>query len=111
MYQGAELVKMNREQIIATLRSHETELKAAGVLGVSVFGSTGRGDAGEDSDIDVAVRLGKDFSDPGLDYFGRLQELEQHLSQMLGCKVDVVEEPVRKQRFQTGIDRDRALAF
>jgi len=30
---------------------------------------------------------------------------------MLGCKVDVIEEPVRKERIQTGIDRDRALAF
>jgi len=25
--------------------------------------------------------------------------------------MDVIEEPVRKQRFQTEIDRDRALAF
>jgi hypothetical protein len=49
---------MNREQIIATLRTHESELKAAGVLSVSVFGSTGRGDAGKDADVDVAVRLG-----------------------------------------------------
>jgi len=30
---------------------------------------------------------------------------------MLGCNVDVVEEPVRKQRFQTEIDRDRTVAF
>jgi hypothetical protein len=30
---------------------------------------------------------------------------------MLGCKVDVVEEPVRKERFQQEINRDRALAF
>lgn len=52
---------MNREQIIATLRTHESELKAAGVLSVSVFGSIGRGDAGKDSDIDVAVRLGEVF--------------------------------------------------
>jgi uncharacterized protein len=102
---------MSREQVIATLRTHESELKAAGVLSVSVFGSTGRGDAGEDSDVDVAVRLGKDFSRVGFDYFGRLEELEQHLSRMLGCKVDVVEEPVRKQRFHTQIDRDRAFAF
>jgi hypothetical protein len=30
---------------------------------------------------------------------------------MLGAKVDVVAEPVRKERFQNEIDRDRALAF
>ena len=102
---------MNRELVIATLRSHEPELKAAGVLSASVFGSTARGDAGVDSDVDVAVRLGEEFSSGGFDYFGRLEELERQLSRMLGCKVDVVEEPVRKQRFQTRIDADRAVAF
>jgi len=59
----------------------------------------------------VAVRLGENFSAPGFDYFGRLSQLEGRLSGILGCKVDVVEEPVRKKRFQTEIDRDRALAF
>jgi predicted nucleotidyltransferase len=59
----------------------------------------------------VVVRLGDNFSERGLDYISRLDDLEQRLSGILGCKVDVVEEPVRKQRFQREIDRDRALAF
>ena len=102
---------MKREQVISTLRNHESELKAAGVLTLSVFGSTGRGEADADSDVDVAVRLTENFSGGGFDYFGRLEELERLLARMLGCKVDVVEEPVGKQRFQTEIDKDRALAF
>jgi len=40
-----------------------------------------------------------------------MEELERRLSKILGCKVDVVEEPVRKERFQKEIDRDRTLAF
>jgi predicted nucleotidyltransferase len=59
---------MNREQIIASLRTHKSELKSVGVLGVSVFGSVGRGDAGKDSDVDVAVRLGEGFSRGGFDW-------------------------------------------
>ena len=102
---------MKRERVIATLQSHEPELKAAGVLSMSLFGSTARGDASRDSDVDVAVRLSETFSSGGLDYFSRLEELEQQLSRILGCKVDVVEEPVLKQRFQSRIDTDRALAF
>ena len=102
---------MDRRQAIDTLRTHETKLKAAGILSVSVFGSTGRGDAGESSDIDVAVRLADSFSKGGFDYFGRLEELERQLSRLLGCKVDIVEEPVHKRRFQAQIDKDRALAF
>jgi predicted nucleotidyltransferase len=37
--------------------------------------------------------------------------LEERLAEILGCKVHVVEEPVRKARFQREIDRDRVLAF
>lgn len=62
-------------------------------------------------DVDVAIRLNGNFSEPGLDYFARLTDLEGRLAGILGCKVNVVEEPVRRKRFQDEIDRDRALAF
>ena len=62
-------------------------------------------------DVDVAVRLGENFSKRGLDYISRLDALERRLSEILGCRVDVIEEPVRKERFQREIDRDRDLAF
>jgi predicted nucleotidyltransferase len=64
-----------------------------------------------DSDVDIAVRLNQSFSNGGFDYFGRLGELENQLSLLLGRKADVVEEPVRKNRFQAHIDQDRAVAF
>jgi predicted nucleotidyltransferase len=101
---------MERDRIIAALKAHEQELRAAGVLSVSLFGSVARGE-GSAHDVDVAVRLGENFSAPGLSYFSRLGELEGRLSSILGCKVDVIEEPVRKRRFQAEIERDRALAF
>ena len=101
---------MNRDQAIRALKVHEQELRTAGVVSVSLFGSTARGES-EPGDVDIAVRLAENFSHGGFDYFGRLEDLEQHLSELLGCKVDVVEEPVRKARFQKEIDRDRALAF
>jgi uncharacterized protein len=101
---------MERDEVIATLKEHERELRTAGVSSLSVFGSIARGE-GSSHDVDVAVRLGNRFSAPGLDYFARLQDLEGHLSGLLGCKVDVVEEPVRRRRFQDEIDRDRAVAF
>ena len=101
---------MERAHVIAALKAHENELRSAGVSSVSLFGSVARG---EDSahDVDVAVRLSENFSARGLTYFRRLGELEGRLADIPGCKVDVVEEPVRKKRFQTEIDRDRALAF
>ena len=101
---------MNRDQVIRALKAHEQELRAVGVISVSLFGSTARGEP-QPGDVDLAVRLGKNFSQGGFQYFGRLESLEEHLSRLLGCKVDVVEEPVRKERFQKEIDRDRAFAF
>ena len=103
--------EVNREQAIATLRDHEPELKAIGVVSVSLFGSVARDEAGVDSDVDVVVKLSEGFSAGGFDYFWQRERLEKRLSGLLGCKVDVVAEPVRKERFQNQIDRDRALAF
>jgi uncharacterized protein len=102
---------MDRDQAIAALRTLEPKLKAAGVLGVSVFGSVARGESGPESDLDVAVRLGGGFSQGGIDYFWRLDQLQHQLSELLGCKVDVVAEPVRNERVKAEIDRDRVLAF
>jgi|SRR5215813_4603436 len=101
---------MDRDRALCTLRAHEDELRAAGVIRVSLFGSVAR-DEEYVNDVDIAVRLGGNFSKPGLDYFSRLDELEQRLTRILARKVDVVGEPLRKARFQQAIDRDRAVAF
>ena len=60
-------------------------LKQAGVLRSSIFGSAARGEADENSDIDILVELPKQAS--LLDLVGLKQDLEQ----VLGKKVDVVE--------------------
>ncbi len=101
---------MNREVVIALLRQHASEFKAAGVESASLFGSTARGEA-DPGDVDIAVRLNDRFSTGGLDYFWQRQQLRERLSDLLGCAVDLVEEPVRKPLLQQAIDRDRALAF
>jgi len=101
---------MNRDEVLTTLRAHEPELKAAGVVSLSLFGSTARDEAAP-ADVDIAVRLATSFSSGGFDYFYQLEQLQKRLSGLLGCKVDVVPEPVQKERFQHEIDRDRALAF
>ena len=98
------------DAVISKIRAHESELKAEGVLGVSLFGSVARG-SDHPNDIHLAVRLASDFSTPGFAYFARLEELEARFTGMLGTRVDIVEEPVRKPRLQQQIDRDRLRAF
>ena len=54
------------------------------VASLGVFGSRVRGDAGPDSDLDILVRF---LKTPGL---LRFIELENHLSDLLGLRVDLV---------------------
>ncbi len=102
---------MDKDRILASLRASEDEFRALGIVSLSLFGSHVHGDNRPDSDVDIAVRLDKAFSSGGFDYFSRLDALEARLSGMLHGKVDLVEEPVRKPRFQQEIDRNRTIAF
>jgi predicted nucleotidyltransferase len=93
--------------VVATLRAHQTELTAAGIQHLSLFGSLARGEAQDDSDVDLAVEL-----DPaaGIGLFA-LTALERRLAELLDRPVDLVPEPVEKQRLQANIDRERRVAF
>ena len=48
---------MDRDQVIATLRAHEAELRGRGVAHAALFGSLARGEAETASDIDILVHL------------------------------------------------------
>ena len=102
---------MNKDRILAGLRAHKTELEAAGAAKISIFGSLARGEATESSDVDLLIRLSPENSEGGFVYFGRLEALKQRLQEILGCSVDIVTEPVRKERLRRIIERDATLAF
>lgn len=102
---------MDKDTVIARLREHEGELRAAGVQAMSLFGSVARGEATEESDVDVVVLVDKAVFGQGLDYIGSLTRLEQRLETILGKPVDIVSEPVQKPRLARRIERDRQIAF
>ncbi len=102
---------MKRNAIIGKLRGGEAELRELGVVSLSLFGSSARGEDNESSDIDLAVRLDPERTPQGLDYFEFLDTLQERLESNLGRRVDLVSEPSRKARFQAEIHRDRVLAF
>ena len=95
------------EPIIATLRAHEAELRAAGIRRLSLFGSVARGDAEAGSDVDLAAELDPEAH---IGLFG-LVALERRLSELLNRRADLLPEPVESQRLQANIDRDRQRAF
>ncbi len=78
---------MDRDQVLAILRSHEPELRAAGVEHLRLFGSVARGEHSIDSDIDISVEM--DRSKPwGLFALGGLQS---DISEWLKAQVDLSE--------------------
>ena len=102
---------MDREQLLSTIRSHKDELRAAGVLKLSLFGSVARGDATEESDIDVLVKLEDSILHSGFGYFGAIERLREKLEAITGRPVDVIAEPIVKRRLAREIERDRQVAF
>jgi hypothetical protein len=102
---------MQRDEVLAALRAHEAELRQAGVVALSVFGSVARGEATGTSDVDVLVQLDDAVRQSGFHYFGQLTTLNERLRDILGTNVDVVAEPVRKERLRRAIERDRVVAF
>lgn len=83
---------MDREQVIACLKAHERELRAAGIVQLSLFGSVARGEAKPGSDLDLAVRLDPQARIDLFKFYGLAERLEG----MLGNKVDLLCEPVER---------------
>jgi len=102
---------MKRNEIISALRAHEAELKQAGVTSLSLIGSTARGDDRPDSDVDIVVRLTEEARSGGFAYFGRVDRLRQRLESILARHVDLIAEPIHKERLRREVEKDRLLAF
>lgn len=98
---------MDRMTALERLKASEAELRAMGVMSLSLFGSLARGDQRADSDIDLAATF-----DPAkrVGMF-RFAAIEGRLRDVLGGPVDLVGEPARHARMQSEIDRDRVRAF
>lgn len=72
-----------REEILRILKGHRSDLERMGVKSLALFGSAVRGEAREDSDVDLLV----EFQRPvGLFEF---IDLKGYLEDLLGCRVDL----------------------
>mgnify|MGYP004526404513 CR=1 FL=1 len=103
---------MDKDQVIAKLREHEDALRALGAEHVSIFGSVARGEATNESDLDVLVTFADPIIQSGFGYFSALARLQERIERITGFPtVDVVAEPFEREAVRRSVERDRAIAF
>jgi predicted nucleotidyltransferase len=76
---------MERDEVISRLQQHEADLKKLGVEGLYLFGSTVRGEAGDDSDVDLFF----DYQKGKLGLF-ELMDVKAYAASILGRKTDIM---------------------
>lgn len=93
--------------VLETLRTHESELRRLGVSHAAVFGSVARREARADSDIDVVVELDPD-QPIGIFEYARLKI---YVNEILHDAGDVVNRRKLKPLLRDNILHDAVYAF
>lgn len=98
---------MDRTELLARLRQQRALFDREGVAAVALFGSRARGEAREDSDVDLLISYRPEARVSLLD----LARLENALRRVLALPVQVLTEPVDKVRLRRSIEADRINVF
>jgi uncharacterized protein len=100
-------VGIDREEIIATLRAHQAELRRRGVRHAALFGSIARGESKRGSDIDIMIELDPEASVGLFEYVG----ITKYLADLFPVRVDVANRSSLKPLIRPAIERDAVYAF
>ena len=98
---------MDRSTVVGKLRACESELKAAGITRLSLFGSVARGDASPESDVDLMAEFDPEQHFSLLD----MVRLENRLADILGVRVDLSPARAMKDRVRERTTREAVRAF
>lgn len=78
---------------------------------LALFGSQVRGEAGDASDVDIAVIFDASVRRDALAYFGIRQRVEDRLSVILGLRVDLSDEAMQRETVREQSKNDRIAVF
>ena len=95
------------QHVVEQIKATEFELRRRGVAHLSLFGSLVRGEARDDSDIDVAVEIeaGRSFS------LIRMEDTRLLLEDVLGSPVDLGEVTSFRPAVLEAFERDQVQVF
>ena len=97
---------MKRDEAISRLRRHEADLKRLGVELLYMFGSTARGEANRDSDVDLFF----DHQKGKLGLF-ELMDVKERAASILRQKTDIMTRSSLHPRLKKRIEESAALVF
>lgn len=98
--------KLTREWVTTKLKAQELELRGQGISGLSLFGSTVRGEASAESDIDVLV----DY-DPTRFDLKKLFDIALDLEARLGVPVHLTSRDRLKPEYRRRIEAEAVRLF
>lgn len=98
---------MTLDKALGILRANKDGLRAKGVLHAAVFGSVARGEAREDSDVDVLVEIDRDMHIGVFQYAG----IELDLCDLMKKKVEIASVDGLKSFAREEILREKVDAF
>lgn len=97
---------MKREEAISRLQQHEAELRQLGVEHLYMFGSAARGEATEDSDVDLFF----DHEKGKLGLF-ELMDVKERTARILGQKADIMTRDSLHPVLRKRIEKTAVLVF
>ena len=97
---------MKRDDAIAILKEHESELRRLGVEHLYLFGSTARGEAREDSDVDLFF----DHPEGSLGLY-QLMDVKDAAARILGRKTDIMTRRSLHPVLREGIEASALQVF
>ena len=97
---------MTHDEAISRLQQHQADLKRLGVEHLYLFGSTARGEASDDSDVDLFF----DHERGKLGLF-ELMDVKESAARILGRKTDIMTRNSLHPRLRKRIEETAVLIF
>ncbi|WP_454657687.1 nucleotidyltransferase family protein [Bosea beijingensis] len=97
---------MNQDQLKQRILAIRPDLRARGVSHMALFGSRARGDARQDSDVDLMIEV----DDPGFSLID-LAGIQQDLSEAIGLPVQITMRRSLSERLAEAIRNETVELF